>query len=361
MINATLLIVLGFIVLVAGGEFLVRGASRIAAIAGISPLVIGLTVVAYGTSAPELMVSTYATLGGKADIAVGNAVGSNLANLLVILGLCALIAPLVTSPQLVRRDVPIMIAASAALYWMGRDGLIRLGEGLLLLSGAIAYTVVSIVTSRREEAAASSARGDPPPSGGSAKSWVVSLLLVSGGLGALILGAQLLVDGAVAIAQELGVGDAIIALTIVAIGTSLPELATSAVATYRGERDIAVGNVIGSSTFNILVILGAAGIVAGDGLAVSPVMQRVDIPLALAVAVVTWPLLATNLRLERWEGVMLLSGYIAYVAYLVLVEIGSPRLAPFVVGLRWAALPLAGTLVLGSVGGWLWERRRRPA
>jgi cation:H+ antiporter len=351
----------GFIVLGVGGEFLVRGATKLAALAGVSSLVIGLTVVAYGTSAPELIVTSYASLQGKADIAIGNVAGSNLFNVLLILGVCGTLAPLLTSRQLVRRDLPVMVGASLAFFLVCWDGVVQSWEGALLVAGAVAYSVHSIVVSRREQAAESRRLGVEPTPPATAAAWATSGGLVVLGLAALVLGGRLLVDGATAVARALGVSEAIIALTIVSAGTSLPEVAASVVATVRGERDIAIGNVVGSNTFNVLLILGTAGVVSHQGLSVSPAMLAFDIPLAVVVAIVAWALLATQLRLDRWEGGLLLGGYVAYVTYLVLVEIHSPALGPFVAVMAYAILPLAALAVTVSLILSLWQARRaRP-
>ena len=249
-------LLLGLALLVAGAELLVRGASRLALRFGISPLVIGLTVVAFGTSAPELAVSVQSGLAGQSGIAVGNIVGSNIFNVLMVLGLSALITPLVVSQQLVRLDVPLMIGASMLLWIMALDGRIGLFDGLLLTSGIMAYTVFAIQQSRKESAPVQAEYAQELGEG--ENTWVgrlpVQITLIIGGLALLVLGAHWLVDSAVAIARTLGVSEVIIGLTIVAAGTSLPELATSVVAAMRGEREIAVGNVIGSCLFNLLSI-----------------------------------------------------------------------------------------------------------
>ncbi len=351
-------IVLGLVVLGVGGDLLVRGATRLATLAGISSLVIGLTVVAYGTSAPELVVSSYAALQGKPDIALGNVVGSNVFNVLFVLGLCGVLAPLVTSPQLVRRDLPLLAVVSLAFVLMAWDRLVHPLEGALLLSGAVGYSVYSVVTSRREQRAASLRPGAPPSAPPArAREWLVSGLFVLVGFGGLVLGGRLMVDGATAVARNLGVGEAIIALTIVSAGTSLPEVAASVIATVRGERDMAVGNVVGSNIFNVLMILGASSVVSGSGLVVSPAMQGFDIPLCLAIALVAWSMLATGLRLERWEGALLFAGYLAYVTYLILAELRSPALGGFTMAMGYAVLPLVAALLLGHLAHALVRRR----
>ena len=318
--SAPVLVVAGFALLVVGAESLVRGASKLAAAFGISPLVIGLTVVAFGTSAPEMAVSTISGLSGQANIAIGNVVGSNIFNILLILGVSALVAPLVVSQRLVKLDVPLMILASVTVYLFSLNGVISRPEGLFLFAGIIAYTVFLIRQSRRENQAgqAEYAQEYGAKEPRFVKALLKDVVLILAGLGLLVLGSKWLVDGAVSIAQKLGVSDLIVGLTIVAAGTSLPELATSVVASLRGERDIAVGNVIGSCLFNLLAVLGVAGIVSPNGIAVSPAALHFDLPVMVAVAVVCLPIFFTGSRISRREGALLFAGYIAYTAYLIL-------------------------------------------
>jgi cation:H+ antiporter len=347
----TVSLVVGLLLLAAGAEGLVRGASRIALAAGISPLVVGLTVVAYGTSTPELVVSGYAALGGQPDIAVANVVGSNIFNVLFILGLCAVVSPLTIHRQVWRREVPIMIGASILLALFAFDGRVARLEAAILLAGIVAYTVLSIRASRRESAAAQAeaAHGeglDPTRRGG----WLVPVLLVAGGLVALVFGARWFVDGAVSIARSLGVSEVVIGLTIVAAGTSLPEVATSLVATFRGERDIAVGNVVGSSVYNVLGIVGVAGTLAPGGLPVHPSMVAFDVPVMVAVAVATLPLFFTERRLSRWEGGVFLAYYGAYTTYLALRAAEHDALPVFAAAMWKAVLPL--TVLTAAVLVW---------
>lgn len=318
--SAPLLIVAGFVLLIAGAEVLVRGASRLAAAVGVSPLVIGLTVVAFGTSAPEMAVSTISGLSGQANIALGNVIGSNIFNILLILGISALVTPLVVSQQLVKMDVPLMIVASAAAYLFAWNGTISRLEGLILFGGIVAYTVFLIRQSRRESRAVEAEYvqkyGDKEPL--SPKVLIKDAVFILAGLGLLVLGSKWLVDGSVAVAQKLGVSDLVVGLTIVAAGTSLPELATSVVASIRGERDIAVGNVVGSCLFNLLAVLGMAGMVSPSGIAVSPAALRFDLPVMVLVSAACLPIFFTGSRISRREGAVLFGGYIAYTVYLVL-------------------------------------------
>ena len=270
MLTLTLLFLFGAVLLIAGAELLVRGASRLALGWGISPLVVGLTVVAFGTSSPELAVTISSSYSGEADVALGNVVGSNICNVLLILGLSAAIAPLRVDRQLVRLDVPLMIAASVLTVLLSLDGRVGTFDGVLLVSGMIAYTAFLIRLSRRDpEAVKTSDNGSgsaAPVSGSSVK----NLLWIVVGLGMLVLGSQWLVDAAVRVANSLGVSELVIGLTVVAVGTSLPEIATSVLASLRGQRDIAVGNAVGSNLFNLLLVLGLGSIIAPRGFRCPP-------------------------------------------------------------------------------------------
>ncbi len=347
-----ILLVLGLVLLVVGAELLVKGASRVAAAFRISPLVIGLTVVAYGTSAPELAVSTMAGLAGQADLALGNVVGSNIFNVLFILGVSSLIVPLAVSQRLVFLDVPLMIGISVLVLLMGLDGHIGRIDGLVLVAGIIAYTTFVIRQSRREELAVQQEYekefgevADRRP-----VAYAMDALLVLGGLALLVLGSRWLVQGAVAIAAHFGVSEMIIGLTIVAAGTSLPEVATSIVASIRGERDIAVGNVVGSNIFNLLGVLGLAGVVSPAGVAVAASALHFDIPVMLAVAVACLPIFFTGHTISRWEGVLFLAYYLAYTSFLILGVTGNPGLPVFRMAMLGFAIPLtAVTLLVVSV------------
>jgi cation:H+ antiporter len=308
----------GLALLTAGAEFLVRGASRLAAIAGISPLVIGLTVVAYGTSAPEMAVSVESAFSGPADIALGNVVGSNIFNVLFILGLCALIVPLRVAQQLIWLDVPIMIGTSCLAMIMGLDGKFSRIDGVILFAGAVLYTIFAIKEGRRESAAVEKEYGDEFGTQVKPSSWPVQAILIIAGLAMLVLGARWLVDSAVAIAKFMGVSELVIGLTVIAAGTSLPEVATSVVASIRGERDIAVGNVVGSNIFNILAVLGLSSIAAPDGIVVAPAALTFDVPVMIAVALACTPIFFTGHLIARWEGGLFLVYYAVYTAYLIL-------------------------------------------
>lgn len=320
----------GLLALVAGAEALVRGASRLALSIGISPLVIGLTVVAFGTSAPEVAVSVGAVLDDKNDIAIGNVVGSNIFNVLFILGLSAVITPLMVNRQIIRQEVPIMVGASLLLLVLSLDLVLSLLDCVLLSLLLVAYTVFLVVQSRREEKSETdeyrlltqhASRWDAH--------WAVQLLLIAAGLGLLVLGSRWLVSAAVAFARDFGVSDLVIGLTVVAAGTSMPEVATSVMASVRKERDIAIGNAIGSTTFNILGCIGISGLVSTNGLAVAPSVLNFDIWIMLASAFACLPVFISGRKIARWEGVIFLAYYIAYTSYLILAAQDHSALEAF--------------------------------
>jgi cation:H+ antiporter len=347
------MLIAGLILLVIGAELLVRGASKVAAIFGISPLVIGLTVVAYGTSTPELAVSLQAGLSGNANIAVANVVGSNIFNVLFILGICAIAKPLVVAQQLVRLDVPLMIGISLIVFGMAFDGHLNWLDGLLLTAGILTYTTWAIRKSRQETAAVKAEYeqeyGAQIAPNHSALEIAKQALLILSGLGILVLGARWLVNGSIELAQVLGVSDTIIGLTIVAAGTSLPELATSVVATMRNERDIAIGNVVGSNLYNLLAILGLACLFTPGGLVVAPSMLAFDLPVMVAVAVACLPIFFTGYTIARWEGLVFFGSYIAYTTYLVLAATQHDALPLFSNVMLFFVLPLV-VLTLAVVG-----------
>ena len=351
------LLLVGLVLLVVGAEALVRGASGLARAVGLSPLVIGLTVVAYGTSTPELAVSVQSALAGRADLALGNVVGSNIFNVLFILGVSSLITPLVVAQQLVRWDVPLMIGASVLTWLVAIDGTVSRVEGALLFAGGVAYTVFVIRQSRKESeeirqeyAAEYGADAHAP------KRLVRQIALVAGGLVALVLGSRWLVDAAIVLARELGLSELVIGLTIVAAGTSLPELATSVLASWRGERDIAVGNVVGSNIFNILTVLGTSSLVAPSGIAVSAAAMSFDIPIMIAVAVACLPIFFTGHVIARWEGALFLAYYVAYTVFLTLAATTHDLLPAFSRIMLLFAIPLTTVTLL--VFAWRAARRR---
>jgi cation:H+ antiporter len=345
-----LLFIAGIVILVSGAELLVRGSARLAAATGISPLVVGLTVVAFGTSSPELAVSVQASLAGEVDIAVGNVVGSNIFNVLLILGLSAAIVPLVVSSQLVRLEVPVMIAVSAAMLLMALDGVLSRGECAMLAAALVMYITMQLVLSRRSP---EPANDEAIVTGNAA----TNILLIVIGLGLLVLGSRWLVQAAVDIAQMFGVTQLVIGLTIVAAGTSMPELATSVIAGLRGQRDIAVGNIIGSNIFNILAVLGVSGMLSPAGIPVSNAALTMDIPVMVAVAVLCLPVFSTY-TITRWQGLLFLAYYGLYTGYLILDSADHEGLAEYRALIVTVVVPLTVvTVVAFSVRRWYTRTR----
>ncbi len=355
--------VAGFVLLVAGAEFLVRGASRLARGFGISPLVVGLTVVAFGTSAPELAVSLGGSLTDNPDVAIGNIVGSNVMNVLLILGLAAVITPLVVKDQLVKFDVPILIAASLAVWAMARDGVVGRIEGGILVAALVAYLAVVFLSLKNDRSRAAVAAeldtlGPAKLTGGTI---ALNLAWIVIGLLGLTLGARWLVQGAVATATALGVSQLVIGLTVVAIGTSLPEIATSVMASIRGERDMAVGNVIGSNLFNLLCVLGLTAALPPSGVPVAASALYFDLPVMVAVAVVCLPIFFTGGRISRWEGALLLGYFFAYMGYVLLAATHHDALGPYSWVMLAFALPLTLVAVAVAVVVSVQQRRKRQA
>jgi len=354
-LNDTLLVtgqlIVGLIMLVGGGELLVHGASAMAATFRISPLVIGLTVVAFGTSAPELGVSLQAALTDNADVAVGNVVGSNIINILLILGTSAMVTPLVVSSHLIRIDVPLMIAASLAMWAVAADGLIARWEGILLFVALLIYIVFCIRKSRSEEKKVVdefAQEYSKPVKGGGAVLKQIALMVA--GLALLGYGSNLLVNGAVTVATQLGVGELLIGLTIVSIGTSLPEVVTSVVASYRGERDIAVGNVVGSNLFNILCVLGLTGVASPMGINVSGEAIIFDIPIMVAVAVLCFPIFLSGNVIRRHEAALFLIYYGIYTGFLIAAANNPDLKERFGSVVLYGVLPLTAFALFISLG-----------
>lgn len=353
------LLIVGLALMVVGAEGLVRGASRLAAALGVSPLIIGLTVVAFGTSAPEMAVSVEASLRGQADIAIGNVIGSNIFNVLFILGASALIVPLVVSAQLIRLDVPLMIAISVLVLLLGLDGRLSFIDGALLFGGLLGYVLFLAREAKRNPAAApedevAELLGDLS----SRSRWGMNVALVAGGLTLLVAGSHWFVEGAIGIARTLGVSELVIGLTVVAAGTSMPEVVTSIIAAIRGERDIAVGNVIGSNIFNLLGVLGLAGLVAPGGVEIASSVITFDLPVMIAVAVACLPIFFSGGTIGRWKGALLFGYYFAYTAYLILRAQEHDALPEFSAVMVYFALPLTAiTLITITIR----EFRSRPA
>jgi len=348
----------GTVFLILGAQLLVRGASSLATAMGVTPLVIGLTVVAFGTSAPEFAVSIDASLSGKAGIALGNVVGSNIFNVLFILGLSAIIVPLSVDARLVKRDAPLMALLSVFVLLLALDGRIGRMNGGVLALFLVAYLGYLFHHNRREDtqsanSADSSTGADAPRPMGT----LASLALVAVGLGLLIVGSRLLVEGATIVALRLGLSEVVIGLTIVSAGTSLPEVVTSLVAAVRGQRDIAVGNVLGSNIFNIMGVLGVAGIIAPGGMEVAPAMIGFDLPIMVAVACLCLPVFFTGNEISRVEGSILLACYIGYTTYLILASTAHDALPAFHFVTVYFALPVTALVLAYLV--WQEVKRRR--
>ena len=356
--TTVVLFVAGLVLLVFGADWLVRGASRLAAAYGISPLVIGLTIVAYGTSAPELAVSVKAAWAGQADLGMGNVVGSNIFNILLILGLSAMITPMIVAAQLIRVDVPIMIGLSFLLYLLAVDGRLGRVDGAILFVGAISYTTFLIRQGRRESAAVQAEFEAEVGTGSS--SLAANLGWIAVGMAGLVLGSRWLVDSAIVFARVFGVSELVIGLTIVAAGTSLPEVATSVVAAIRGERDIAVGNVVGSNIFNILSVLGISSLVSPSGIPVSPALLGFDMPVMIAVAVACLPIFARGSRIDRWEGAVFFFYFLAYTTYVVLAAQDHEAVPLIGTAMQSFVLPLTALTI--ALTSWrYWSTRTRHA
>jgi cation:H+ antiporter len=338
-----LLVVIGFVLLYYGAEWLVKGAANLARSLGITPVVIGLTVVAFGTSAPELVVSVISSIADKSMIAVGNVVGSNICNIALVLGAAAALMPITADRSVVRRDIPLMLAISIFLLLLSADSYISRLEGAVLFGGVIIYTVFNYYISAREtRLAAICEQEDRSGAGlsdetceqvteraagaeaeieeiGVIESRPRQIFLIVVGIAGVIIGAQVLIDSAVVIMKALGVSEKFIGLTIVALGTSLPELATSIVAAIRKEMDISIGNLIGSNVFNILSVIGAAGLVRPipipGGFFESGLIY--DYLMMMFVSLLPWLLMRRGYSIRRGGGVLLLCCYVGYISYLI--------------------------------------------
>ena len=311
-LEIVLYLVGGLVLLFVGAEGLIRGSSNLAIKIGITPLVVGLTVVAFGTSTPELVVSLKAALLGNSSISLGNIIGSNIANIALILGVAAIIKPLDVHAKVIMREIPIMIGISMLLLFLLFDGELGFIDGLIFVIGLVVYIIANVMMARKEK---NPAVDSEFKEGLKSKLGIpISIVLMIVGLGLLILGANLFVQSAVAIAKMFNVSDAIIGLTIVAIGTSLPELITSIVAAYKKESDIAIGNVVGSNVFNILGILGITALI----IPISSVgISNIDLGVMMFAAIILFPLSRTGFSISRFEGAFLLLGYAGYIYYLL--------------------------------------------
>lgn len=377
-------LVLGLVVLIYGAELLVRGASGLAARVGISKVVVGLTVVSLGTSAPEMAVSLQSGFAGKTDLLLGNVIGSNIANILLILGFTSLIAPLKVDAKLVRTDVPIMIGLAGVLFLLVLDGVLTRWESVFLSLLLVMYLWFLIRENKAEKGretphsvkeaslgAEPSAGGGtvggttrttvPPQEEGDERErdtpWKLGLFLLIG-LGLLVVGARWLVDSAVSFATAFGVSELIIGLTVIAIGTSLPELATSVVAAMRGERDIAVGNVVGSNIMNILAVLGVTGAIIPADIPVSQQALTFDFLVMLGASIACFPIFFHKNRIQRWEGALFFGYFIAYITYLVLDATQNLILETFRQGMVFFALPLTILTLVIILGNEIQRRIR---
>jgi cation:H+ antiporter len=348
----------GLACLVAGAELLVRGAASVAARLGIAPVIIGLTVVAFGTSAPELAVSVSASVGGEGDVAFGNVAGSNIVNILLILGGSAVIRTLAVSQRIVRLDIPLLVGVTIVALLLSLDNRIGRIDGIVLFAGILAYTGWLIRAGRDEQ---DEVLGEYEEAVEELEAQLVNkpapvlIGLVLAGLAFLVAGSQLLVTSATDIAQDLGVSDLVIGLTVVAVGTSLPELATSFLASYRGQRDIAVGNVVGSNLFNLMSVLGLTAIVSPHAVPVTDTSLQVDFPVMLAATIVLVPIVWKGFEIRRWEGLVLVAFYALYVTFLIL-DSGDDDAAYVVQAIGLVAAPL---VLLGFTLAALHARRQR--
>jgi len=344
----------GLILLILGAELMVRAAVRLAARLHVRPLIIGLTIVALGSSAPQMAVSLQATLAHNPDIAVGSVIGSSIFNILVTLGLSALIIPLRVSRQLVRLDIPLMIGASLLVFVLAWNEQIGRFDGVLLLAALALYLGLLLRQSRH------SARPHSELPQAPQAPWFSSLLMIIVGLALLVFAGHLLLGAAVAVATDLGFSERVIGLTVVAVGTSLPELATSLIAALRGQRDIAVGNVIGANLFNLLGVLGVTALIAPTPLSVSPNALDFDLPVMLGVAALCLPVFYSGYRVTRAEGLLLLGLYAAYGLHVVSFTTGMPLAGKLEKLMLFYVLPtLLAFLLFTSVRAWRRQHHKR--
>ncbi|QXI31642.1 calcium/sodium antiporter [Pseudomonas vanderleydeniana] len=346
----------GLFLLLIGAELLVRAAVRLAASLRVRPLLIGLTIVAFGSSAPQMSVSLQAALQDNADIAVGSVIGGNIFNTLVTLGLSALIIPLRVSRQLVRLDIPLMIVASLMVFGLALNEELSRFDGVLMLVVFALYLGLLLRTSQHSQPAQSASQPQLPRA-----PWISSVLWMLLGLGLLTLAGHLLLDAAVEVATELGLSERIIGLTVVAVGTSLPQLATSLIAAIRGQRDIAVGNVIGGNLFNLLGVLGVTALIAPQPLSVSPNALSFDLPVMLAVAALCWPVFYSGYRITRAEGLLFLGLYLAYGLHVVWFTTGMPMAVRLERLMLFFILPaLLAYLLFSTLRAWRRQHSQEP-
>ena len=329
MTNTILLFIAGLVILIFGADLLVRGASRLAAAFGVSPLVIGLTIVAIGTASPEIAVSLQAAANSQGDLTLGNVLGSNIFNILFILGITSIVAPIVIAEQLIRKDAPIMLGVSLLTFLLASDGNLSAMDGVILFLFLVAYTIFALKQSRSEsrEVQIEYAREFSRKESLTAKNTLTNIVFIVIGLGLLVWGSNWLVDSAVKIAKHIGISELVIGLTIVAVGTSLPEVATSVIAALKGESDIAIGNAVGSNIFNLLGVLGVGALVSPEGISVAERVLQFDFLVMVFVALVTLPIFYIDNRISRIEGSLLFAYYIIYVTYIILQAANSSTLS----------------------------------
>lgn len=353
MVLAGVFFLLGLAGLVKGADWLVDGAAKIALRFNVSPLLIGLTLVALGTSAPELAVSVRSALIGEPDIAIGNVVGSNIANILLVLGAAAVFAPLTVRRKIVRIEVPIMIAVSLLFFAVVQDGSLGNTAGLIL-GGALIAFLVFLFSQARQNDPGTADEFDLELDSAHPK-LVRTLFFVLAGTALLLAGSHFLVMGATEIASRLGVSELLIGLTIVAVGTSAPELAASITAAIKGDRDIAIGNAIGSNIMNLLVVIPACALISQETITINPQMIRFDIPLMIAVAVLCLPIFIDDFRVKRWEGIVFLASYGVYTIYLILLGMDHRWVDHFPEVPIFIALPILVSILVTAV---TWRNRR---
>ncbi|MDX9666870.1 calcium/sodium antiporter [Pseudomonas sp. P5_152] len=344
------------LLLVAGAELLVRAAVRLAAHLRVRPLVIGLSMVAFGSSAPQMAVSLQAALGQSSDIAVGSVIGSNIFNILVTLGLSALIIPLRVARQLVRLDIPLLIGASLLVFALAWN------EQLSALDGGVLLAALALYLGLLWRQSRPTARPSRPASDAPRSPWLSSALLMLAGLGLLVFAGHLLLNATVALASKLGLSERIIGLTVVAVSTSLPQLATSLIAALRGQRDIAVGNVIGGNLFNLLGVLGITALLAPVPLSVSPNALDFDLPVMLGVTLLCLPVFYSGYRITRAEGLLFLALYLAYGLHVVSFTTGMPLAGKLEQLMLLCVLPaLLAFLLFTSVRAWRRQHNKRES
>ncbi len=347
-------ILIGLALLVSGGELLVRGAVKLAETFKLSPLLIGLTVVAFGTSAPELGVSLQATLSGNPDVAIGNIVGSNIFNVLLVLGAAAVVKPLVVSSQLIRWELPLMFGSSLVMWLMAADGKFSRNEGMILLAMLAGYLLISICRQRqvsRKIDLDEKLTHDFPMG---KLQFIVNFFCLLAGFFCLTLGSRFLVSGATQVAVSLGVSTLVIGLTVVAIGTSLPEGVASIVACYRGQREIAIGNVVGSNLFNILCVLGLTASISPTSIVVPEAAIWIDIPIMVAVAGICIPLFMTGGEVTRIEGLLLLGCFVGYICLIVNLVTSTDQSNQHLTKIYCAIIVATAMPFIA----WIFERRR---